>query len=232
MLSPGPHHDRRRHRRGRASSVHRCRDDRRHTPDPPLRHRGRRASPLPDAVDVGRRVRGRPDDGGRDLGVAGPTHRRRSVHRHRPDPRHPDRGLLCLHRTTRDRLRGRSGLLPRRGGDHVRRETPLLAGSIARRRRTRTGATPPTPLLPGNFRRSRTATATPRRPSSAGPPSRWQGGGDFTVFDELFADDYVDNTRSGTHPRQVRHEMLYQSMRAAFQDFHARSTGSRSTVTW
>ncbi len=49
-----------------------------------------------------------------------------------------------------------------------------------------------------------------------------QGGGDFTVFDELFADDYVDHTpQPGLTPDKSGTRLLYQSMRAAFQDFHA-----------
>ena len=49
-----------------------------------------------------------------------------------------------------------------------------------------------------------------------------QGGGNFDVFDELFADDFVDHTpqpNSGTDKESVR--ILYRRLRAAFPDFHA-----------
>jgi steroid delta-isomerase-like uncharacterized protein len=49
-----------------------------------------------------------------------------------------------------------------------------------------------------------------------------QGGGDFAVFDELFADDFVDHTpQPGTTPDKdgVRH--LYTMLRQAFPDFRA-----------
>jgi steroid delta-isomerase-like uncharacterized protein len=49
-----------------------------------------------------------------------------------------------------------------------------------------------------------------------------QGRGDFAVFDELFADDFVDHTpqpNSGTDKESVR--QLYRRLRAAFPDFHA-----------
>ena len=49
-----------------------------------------------------------------------------------------------------------------------------------------------------------------------------QGGGNFDVFDELFADDFVDHTpqpNSGADKDSVR--ILYRRIRAAFPDFHA-----------
>jgi steroid delta-isomerase-like uncharacterized protein len=49
-----------------------------------------------------------------------------------------------------------------------------------------------------------------------------QGGGNFAVFDQLFADDFIDHTpqpNSGTDKNSVR--TLYQRLRAAFPDFHA-----------
>ena len=49
-----------------------------------------------------------------------------------------------------------------------------------------------------------------------------QGGGNFDVFDELFADDFVDHTpqpNSGTDKESVR--ILYRRLRAAFPGFHA-----------
>ena len=49
-----------------------------------------------------------------------------------------------------------------------------------------------------------------------------QGGGDFAVFDKLFADDFVDHTpQPGTTPDKdgVRH--LYTMLRQAFPDFRA-----------
>jgi steroid delta-isomerase-like uncharacterized protein len=49
-----------------------------------------------------------------------------------------------------------------------------------------------------------------------------QGRGNFDVFEELFADDFLDHTpqpNSGTDKESVR--ILYQRLRAAFPDFHA-----------
>jgi steroid delta-isomerase-like uncharacterized protein len=49
-----------------------------------------------------------------------------------------------------------------------------------------------------------------------------QGGGNFAIFEDLFADDFVDHTpqpNSGTDKDSVR--TLYRRLRAAFPDFHA-----------
>jgi steroid delta-isomerase-like uncharacterized protein len=49
-----------------------------------------------------------------------------------------------------------------------------------------------------------------------------QGNGNFTAFDELFADDFIDHTpQPNMTPDKpgVRH--LYQAIREAFPDFHA-----------
>jgi steroid delta-isomerase-like uncharacterized protein len=49
-----------------------------------------------------------------------------------------------------------------------------------------------------------------------------QGNGNFDVFDELFADDFVDHTtQPGTTPDKAGVRKLYAYMRAAFPDFHA-----------
>lgn len=48
-----------------------------------------------------------------------------------------------------------------------------------------------------------------------------QGHGDFSVFEELFADDFLDHTpqpNSGTDKASVR--KLYGRLREAFPDFH------------
>jgi len=48
-----------------------------------------------------------------------------------------------------------------------------------------------------------------------------QGGGNFDVFEELFADDFVDRTtQPGTSPDKAGVRKLYTYMRAAFPDFH------------
>ena len=49
-----------------------------------------------------------------------------------------------------------------------------------------------------------------------------QGGGDFELFDELFADDFVDHTpQPGTTPDKEGVRLLYTSLRQAFPDFRA-----------
>ncbi len=49
-----------------------------------------------------------------------------------------------------------------------------------------------------------------------------QGGGNFDVFEELFADDFVDHTtQPGTTPDKAGVRKLYTSLRKAFPDFHA-----------
>lgn len=50
-----------------------------------------------------------------------------------------------------------------------------------------------------------------------------QGEGDFDVFDELFADDFVDHTpqpQPGTTPDKAGVRVLYTMLRKAFPDFH------------
>ena len=50
-----------------------------------------------------------------------------------------------------------------------------------------------------------------------------QGKGDFQVFDELFAEDFVDHTtQPGTTPDKEGVRKLYTYMREAFPDFHAK----------
>jgi steroid delta-isomerase-like uncharacterized protein len=49
-----------------------------------------------------------------------------------------------------------------------------------------------------------------------------QGQGKFDVFEELFADDFVDHTtQPGTTPDKAGVRKLYTYMRQAFPDFHA-----------
>jgi predicted ester cyclase len=49
-----------------------------------------------------------------------------------------------------------------------------------------------------------------------------QGGGNFRVFDELFADDFLDHTpQPGRTPDKAGARELYKVLRAAFPDFHA-----------
>ena len=49
-----------------------------------------------------------------------------------------------------------------------------------------------------------------------------QGRGDFALFDELFADDFVDHTtQPGTTPDKAGVRKLYTYLREAFPDFHA-----------
>jgi steroid delta-isomerase-like uncharacterized protein len=49
-----------------------------------------------------------------------------------------------------------------------------------------------------------------------------QGGGNFELFDELFADDFVDHTpQPGGTPDKAGARTLYAALRQAFPDFHA-----------
>lgn len=49
-----------------------------------------------------------------------------------------------------------------------------------------------------------------------------QGGGDFALFDQLFADDFVDHTpQPGGTPDKAGARTLYAALRQAFPDFHA-----------
>jgi len=49
-----------------------------------------------------------------------------------------------------------------------------------------------------------------------------QGGGKFDLFEELFADDFVDHTpQPNTTPDKAGVRKLYGYIRAAFPDFHA-----------
>ena len=49
-----------------------------------------------------------------------------------------------------------------------------------------------------------------------------QGGGNFDVFEELFADDFVDHApQPSTSPDNTGVRKLYSYLRAAFPDFHA-----------
>ncbi|MFD3999027.1 ester cyclase [Streptomyces sp. NPDC058583] len=49
-----------------------------------------------------------------------------------------------------------------------------------------------------------------------------QGGGDFALFDELFADDFLDHTpQPGRTPDKAGTRELYKVLRTAFPDFRA-----------
>jgi steroid delta-isomerase-like uncharacterized protein len=49
-----------------------------------------------------------------------------------------------------------------------------------------------------------------------------QGGGNFDVFDELFADDFVDHTpQPNMIPNKEGVRAMYRALRNAFPDFHA-----------
>jgi predicted ester cyclase len=49
-----------------------------------------------------------------------------------------------------------------------------------------------------------------------------QGGGDFELFDELFADDFLDHTpQPGRTPDKAGARELYKVLREAFPDFRA-----------
>jgi steroid delta-isomerase-like uncharacterized protein len=49
-----------------------------------------------------------------------------------------------------------------------------------------------------------------------------QGNGRFDIFDELFADDFIDHTtQPGSTPEKAGVKKLYSSIREAFPDFHA-----------
>ena len=55
-------------------------------------------------------------------------------------------------------------------------------------------------------------------PAADGKPAT----GNFAVFDELFADDFVDHTpQPGRTPDKAGARELYKVLRAAFPDFHA-----------
>ena len=50
-----------------------------------------------------------------------------------------------------------------------------------------------------------------------------QGRGNFDVFDELFADDFIDHTpQPGMTPDKACVRTLYTYLRVAFPDFHAK----------
>lgn len=52
---------------------------------------------------------------------------------------------------------------------------------------------------------------------------RVQSGGDFALFEELFADDFVDHTpQPGTTPDKNGVRVLYHALRSAFPDFTAK----------
>src|SRR5262249_20900519 len=59
-----------------------------------------------------------------------------------------------------------------------------------------------------------------------------QGKGDFQVFDELFADDFVDHTtQPGTTPDKAGVRKLYTYLRERFPTFMRRSIGSSQKAT-
>jgi steroid delta-isomerase-like uncharacterized protein len=64
---------------------------------------------------------------------------------------------------------------------------------------------------------SESAKATVRRNTE-----EVQGRGNFEVFEELFADDFIDHTpQPGTTPDKTGVRKLYTYLRIAFPDFHA-----------
>ena len=59
-----------------------------------------------------------------------------------------------------------------------------------------------------------------------------QGGGNFEVFDELFADDFLDHTpQPGRTPDKDGARQLYNVLRTAFPTFTSTSIGSLPTAT-
>jgi len=61
-----------------------------------------------------------------------------------------------------------------------------------------------------------------------------QGKGRFEVFEELFADDFVDHTTqpgTGMSPDKAGVRKLYTYIREAFPDFTPKSTGNLRTTT-
>ena len=62
-----------------------------------------------------------------------------------------------------------------------------------------------------------------------------QGGGNFEVFEELFADDFLDHTpQPGRSPDKAGARELYKVLRAAFpdDDIHPRELGAGETRSW
>ena len=59
-----------------------------------------------------------------------------------------------------------------------------------------------------------------------------QGGGNFDVFDELFADDFLDHTpQPGRTPDKAGARELYRVLRAAFPTFTPTSIGKSPMAT-
>ena len=59
-----------------------------------------------------------------------------------------------------------------------------------------------------------------------------QGRGNFDVFEELFADNFIDHTpQPDMTPDKAGVRKLYGYIRAAFPDFVQRSTGNSLMVT-
>jgi len=57
-----------------------------------------------------------------------------------------------------------------------------------------------------------------------------QGGGNFAVFEELFANDFLDHTPQPSRtPDKAGARELYKVLRAAFPDFHAEIPGEKIT---
>ena len=58
-----------------------------------------------------------------------------------------------------------------------------------------------------------------------------QGKDNWGLFEELFADDFVDHTpQPATTPDKEGVRVLHKRLRAAFPDFRPRSTGRRPPV--
>jgi hypothetical protein len=71
-----------------------------------------------------------------------------------------------------------------------------------------------------------------------GPSSARGEAGNFDVFEELFADDFVDHTpQPNTTPDKAGVRKLYRYLRTAFPDFHAEihwqlADGERDAATF
>ncbi|MGF7123571.1 ester cyclase [Rhodococcus sp. BE178] len=109
--------------------------------------------------------------------------------------------------------------------DHNRRETPGFAASIARRASTPNGRHAMDSVPAAKIRNGDSAAGPDGEAAKAvvrRNTEEVQGGGDYAVFDELFADDFVDHTpQPGRSPDKDGARLLYHALRAAFPDFHA-----------